>query len=43
MTKASSLTIIAVACSSVNRGSNGNPSAVKNLTDLPRSLTARLT
>src|SRR5918992_76712 len=43
MTKASSLTIMQVACSSVKRGSNLKPSLVKNSTDRSRSSTARLT
>ena len=43
MTTALSLTTIAVAVSSVNRGSNVNPSPVKKSTDRSRSSTARFT
>ena len=43
ITKLSSPTIMQVAVSSVNRGSNANPSAVKNATLRARSSTGRFT
>jgi hypothetical protein len=43
ITKASSLTIMQVALSSVNSGLNEKPSSVKNATEAFRSFTGRLT
>ena len=42
MTDVSSLMIMRVALSSVNCGSNENPTSVKNVVALPRSATGKL-